>query len=127
MRPKLSDEERKIKIISGRLTKIDSDEINKRRGKMKPLAWLIETALRESPTIIPELNQEAFAELGKIGKNINQIAKNFNQGNGDLARAMSEIEKVRKEIKECRAQLAGKVGLEKSFEKFLEMQRDDES
>ncbi len=98
MRPKLSEEEKKSKHISGRVTKKDFEKINNLRGKMKPLAWLIETALRKPPRLIPEINQKAWAELARVSANLNQISKKLNQGSGELDQARAEISELRKKL-----------------------------
>ena len=97
-RKNLSPKLLKSKNISGRLTESDFKKIENRRGKMKPLAWLIETALRKPPRIIPPINQKAWADLGKSLGNLNQIAKHFNQGAGDLDAARAQVAELRKKL-----------------------------
>jgi len=47
--------------------------------KMRPAAFLREHALSRAPVAVPEVNRQAFAELGRAGNNLNQIARRLNE------------------------------------------------
>ncbi len=47
-------------------------------SKVCPAAYLRKTALNSPPTVIPELNQQVWAELSKAAANLNQLSKSIN-------------------------------------------------
>ena len=66
---------------------------------------------RTLPAPIPEINQQTYWELGKMGVNLNQITHAINravkEGIGVSCDSLSEIEAVRTLLKEVRLQLLG--------------------
>jgi len=51
------------------------------KSKVKPSVYIRESAMKsvgKLPVQIPEINQEKWLELGKIGSNLNQIARALN-------------------------------------------------
>jgi hypothetical protein len=66
---------------------------------------------RSLPVPIPEINQQTYWELGKIGVNLNQITHAINravkEGQGVSCDSQAEIEAVKTLLNEVRLQLLG--------------------
>ncbi len=66
---------------------------------------------RTLPAPIPQINEQTYWELGKIGVNLNQITHAINravkEGQGVSCDSLSEIEAVRTLLNEVRLQLLG--------------------
>ncbi len=66
---------------------------------------------RSLPAPIPEINQQTYWELGKIGVNLNQITHAINravkEGQGVSCDSRAEIEAVKTLLNEVRLQLLG--------------------
>ena len=66
---------------------------------------------RTLPAPIPQINEQTYWELGKIGVNLNQITHAINravkEGQGVAADPRAEIEAVRTLLNEVRLQLLG--------------------
>lgn len=43
-----------------------------------PAAYLRKTGLSTAPVVVPEINQQAWEQLGRAAANLNQIAKSLN-------------------------------------------------
>jgi hypothetical protein len=68
---------------------------------------------RTLPTSIPQINEQTYWELGKMGVNLNQITHAINravkEGRGISCNSRGEIETVRNLLNEVRLQLLGQT------------------
>ncbi|MGZ4881774.1 MAG: plasmid mobilization protein [Halobacteriota archaeon] len=61
--------------------RFNDEEVKLLDSKRKGLAraeWLRCASIDKLPVVIPEINQKAYAELAKVGSNLNQVAKQLN-------------------------------------------------
>lgn len=108
-RKKLDDSERRDVSVSCRLTNGEIKELDKKRGTMRRGEYLRLAAFKKAPKPVPELNREAWADLARVGGNLNQIAKRLNEGDA------ANIEDIRKTLNELRtALLTGKEVFDES-------------
>jgi hypothetical protein len=89
------------KEIKIRLTDAEHEQLMQKRNKMRLAAWMRETCIRGQPPVIPQINQEALAQLRGIATNINQIAHRLNGG------ASIDLDDLHSEVSALRAVLAG--------------------
>lgn len=81
----------------------EAAELDRRRSRagLQRGPYMRMAALNQLPRQIPELNRVAWAELSRIGSNLNQLAREFNQGNPPL------FDEVEAALSELRASLIG--------------------
>lgn len=81
----------------------EAAELDRRRARvgLQRGPYMRMSALDKLPRQIPELNRVAWAELSRIGSNLNQLAREFNQGNPPL------FDSVEATLSELRAALIG--------------------
>ena len=87
--------------VTCRLTDAELVRCDAARGELTRGEWLRLGALESLPVVIPAINREAYAELGRAAANLNQIAKRIN--GGDLV----ELDQVRAELADFRLALIG--------------------
>lgn len=91
--------------VSVRLNEIELARLDKWRAtvSMQRGEYLRAAAFETLPTPIPEINRQAWAELARVGANLNQVAKQLNEGSrlADLAGDAVEV------LRELRLALIG--------------------
>jgi len=65
--------------------------------------YLRAAAVGRLPPVVPELNVQAWAELARVGANLNQVARSLNSGEA------VEIEVVQRLLADLRVRLVGAV------------------
>ncbi len=66
------------------------------RGQKMRTATFVRTSIGRSINIVPELNQQAWAELSRVSSNLNQLAKRLNQtGIVNQRIALAELQALR--------------------------------
>lgn len=68
--------------VSVRLNDEELAQLDRQRGAMARGEWLRCAALDKLPPVVPEPNQQKWAELARHGANLNQIARHLNAGGG---------------------------------------------
>jgi hypothetical protein len=91
--------------VACKLTEAETATVDEKRGGMGRGEWLRVSAFKNAPRPIPEFNREVWADLSRIGGNLNQLSKHLNQGGA------AEVEQVRSLLDELRLSLiTGKKG-----------------
>ena len=72
------DEDKRTVTVSTRLTPAETVRLDNLRGKIQRGTYLRLILTDNVPPYIPAINRHAYAELARIGSNINQIAQAFN-------------------------------------------------
>lgn len=92
--------------ITCRVTDAELAIIDQRRGGMTRGEWLRTAALKKPPAIVPELNREAWAYLGKMGNGLTWLIGELKKP--DRLNVKPEwFENARAMLKEIRAGLIG--------------------
>jgi len=111
-RPKSDPAAVRSQTIGVRVNASEWDQLQVKASSMgmSPAQWLRHAALaRMLPRRpAPELNRRAYADLARVGSNVNQLAKASNEGripeqSGELLRELLEL------LREIRLQLLGAV------------------
>lgn len=104
-RKPLPAELRRTHSVNCRLNGEELSILDSKRGKRQRGEWLRMAALDRLPPIISSLNKEKWAELGRLGSNINRILISA-EGSGQIspelneliAATLSEIQALRSEL-----------------------------
>lgn len=95
-RKRLPDSERRTVSVATKLTDEEAAKLDQLRGQMGRGEWLREAAFKRAPSPIPEINRDAWAELSRVGGNLNQVAKKMNQGDEvDAEQVRALLDQVR--------------------------------
>ncbi|HDR9165939.1 plasmid mobilization protein [Burkholderia vietnamiensis] len=88
--------------VSVRMNEIELARLDTWRStvSMQRGEYLRAAAFETLPTPIPELNREAWADLARVGANLNQIAKQLNEGSR-LAEMAGETLTVLRELRQA--------------------------
>lgn len=112
MPPRKPDAEKLSEIIRVRFKSIEVQAIqeNAEIWGMTPSAYIRALATGKKPknTPIPVLDRQAYAELGRIGNNINQMARSLNQVHGiypDHAEMVKSLTDLKQQINAIRLEL----------------------
>lgn len=109
-RPPKSDEEKRSKTLSIRLT---ADEhhtiiINAKNAGMKPSIFVRKLAFEGKILVVPEINRKTWAELGKIGGLLKVFIKQVRDGKVDrfgdrfvawAHRLFADLDQLRNEVR----------------------------
>lgn len=79
-RKKLPEDQVRSVSVACKLTEAEAEVVDQKRGQMGRGQWLREAAFKNAPKPIPEINREAWADLARLGGNLNQVAKHLNEG-----------------------------------------------
>ncbi len=97
-RKRKTETDRRAVAVACRLTNEELAVCDARRGGMTRGAWLRVAALQNVPSIVPEVNREAWIDLARAAGNLNQIAKRLNashpSGDGmveEILRALNDF------------------------------------
>lgn len=108
---KKPDHEKKSILVALRMTPPEFDRIEDKAeaAGMKPGRLAVAAALDlEIKPPVPAINRQLYAELARVGGNLNQIARRLNAENrlsgGDLVAALNELSR---RIAEARRELIG--------------------
>lgn len=97
----LPSAEKRTHCVSVRLNDGELDLVNRRRGRLQAGSWLRAAAIDTAPTMIPEINKQAWSELSRAASSLHQIAKKLNFGND------FEIDLIASELSVFRLALLG--------------------
>jgi Bacterial mobilisation protein (MobC) len=81
-RPRLPPGKRRSKTLQIPITQEEHRQLlSLSRASNKPIAQLVRNAVLNKPVpIVPEINRHAFAQLARLGSNLNQLAHHLNLG-----------------------------------------------
>lgn len=112
MPPRKPDAEKLSEIIRVRFKTVEVEAIKESAGiwGMTSSAYIRALATGNKPknTPVPAIDRQTYAELGKIGNNINQIARSLNQVHGiypDHAELLKGFAELRQQINAIRMEL----------------------
>lgn len=97
--------ELRTKRVEVYFTDSEYSDLVKVAGKMK-VSNLIHFAITKPeslPRPVPEINSQAWEEIGRIGNNLNQISRHLNSG-GNM-----EIEQIKKELNALRLKIVDAI------------------
>ncbi len=92
---------RRSNCVSTRLNDRELRLLDGQRGEFFRGEWLRMAALDQLPNVMPEINRQAYSDLGRIGSNLNQIARRLNE------KKIVEIAEVKVILDELRLTLLG--------------------
>ena len=96
--------------VSVRMNSAELGRLDKARGKTQRGEWMRLAGLDRLPPIVPDLNREAWGDLGRLGSNLARILAAVEAGKltqvGDGLREL--VAETQAQIKGLRAELLGK-------------------
>ena len=120
-RPAVSKEKIRFKTIGVRVNQKEWDMLNQKAQEMNmsPARFLRECALKKRLPLppVPELNRKAYANLMRIGNNINQLARSVNFGQTQLTHHYLKLfNELQQAISQTQSQLLGLDSLQTDSE-----------
>jgi len=79
-------------------------ELDARRGGFGRGEWLRSAGLGTFPRTVPQVNLDAYRELGRIGANLNQYQRAINEGR---AVGPTSLDELREAVRKLRLELRG--------------------
>jgi hypothetical protein len=104
-RTPLNPPDKRIYTVSARLNAEELALLDSKCGAMKRGEWMRCASLDSFRPVVPEPNQEKWAELARSASNLNHIAKHLNANNQALN--VKELDEVRDALIEFRALIIG--------------------
>lgn len=99
----------KIKLrshcVSVRLNEEELLILENNRGSYKKGEWLRMASLNKLPTILPEINREAWITLGSLSQDLNHLLTHLDSKSPDSELTRTELFAVRRQIKALREHL----------------------
>lgn len=109
--------------ISVRLNNKELEILNVNRGSYKKGEWLRMAFLRKLPSIIPEINIEAWRGLSDISQKLNRIAAHIDGKSKDSQLTQTELFTVKRQLEELRQHLLNAEIWSKIDEGYAEDQK----
>lgn len=113
----------RINCISVRLNNEELQLLNIKRGDKSKGEWLRMAFLHTSPSIIPEINVEAWKALSDISQKLNRIAIHIDGKSKDSQLTHTELFAVKRQLEELRQHLLNADIWSKSYEGYAEDQK----
>lgn len=90
-RPKKDEADTKTESIRVCVSKAELKEIHERAGLI-PISTFIRSMIGIEPikSTIPEINAQAYADLSRLGNNLNQLQHRLNSSDGSIHGALVE-------------------------------------
>ena len=101
-RPKKAVSEKRNVAVGCRLTDSELKLLDHRRGSISRGEYLRRAALQNAPRPVPEINRQAWVDLGRSLGNLATVATAMRGG------AYAELEEVEAAVREVRLKLIGK-------------------
>lgn len=92
------DEDKRIVTVSTRLTPTETVRLDNLRGKIQRGTYLRLILTDNIPPYIPAINRQAYAELSRLGSNLNQIVRAFNT-TGPPPESIADIQSLLAELR----------------------------
>jgi hypothetical protein len=105
VRAKLSPEALRTHCVSIRLNNAELSKLNTLRGYYAKGEWLRMAFLHKLPSIIPEINIEAWKALSEISQKLNRIAIHIDAKSKDSKLTHTELFAVKRQLEELRCNL----------------------
>lgn len=104
-----SDSERRKHQVNCRLTDLELQAVDARRGGLSRGAWLRTAAMQRPPRIIPEINREAWSHLAKVAGGLTYLVEVAKAG-GTPSMDGGMLSELRQAVSYVRRQLIGVSG-----------------
>ncbi|MML57029.1 hypothetical protein D7N80_28100 [Salmonella enterica subsp. enterica] len=114
---------KRIYCISVRLNNKELEILNVNRGSYKKGEWIRMAFLHKLPSIIPEINIEAWRALSDISQKLNRIATHIDGKSKDSQLTKTELFAVKRQLEELRQHLLNADIWSKSYEGYAEDQK----
>ena len=92
------DEDKRTVTVSTRLTPGETARLDNLRGKIQRGTYLRLILTDNIPPYIPAINRPAYAELSRLGSNLNQIVRAFNT-TGPPPESIADIQSLLAELR----------------------------
>ncbi|ECA5251283.1 ATP-binding protein [Salmonella enterica subsp. enterica serovar Lomalinda] len=102
---KLPDNEIRHHCVSVRLNEEELSILNNKRGTYKKGEWLRIASLNKLPPVLPEINREAWTELGRLAQDLNHLLAHLDSKSPDSELTRTELFALRRQIKTLRDHL----------------------
>ncbi|EAB2371458.1 ATP-binding protein [Salmonella enterica] len=102
---KYSPNEVRTHCVSVRLNEEELSILNSKRGPYKKGEWLRMASLHKLPSVLPEINREAWIELGRFAQDLNYLLTHLDHKSPDSELTRTELFAVRRQIKALREHL----------------------
>ena len=97
-RKRKDDEDKRTVTVSTRLTPAETVRLDNLRGKIQRGTYLRLILTDNVPPYIPAINRQAYAELSRLGSNLNQIVRAFNTI-GLMPESIADIQSLLAELR----------------------------
>jgi hypothetical protein len=87
----LPEGEKRNHCVSVRLNASELAQVDGWRGRVQRGEYLRHAAFKTLPVVVPEINREAWAEMARVGSNLNQLAKLANAGRDPSLAALQKL------------------------------------
>lgn len=100
--PRAPEDLRTVRV-SVYLTEDEAGQLDQVRGGIGRGAWLRRAGLGRLPRVVPEVNQQAWAELSRVASNLNQYQRAINEGQAmpgpvDLSELRAAVDQLRRDL-----------------------------
>ncbi|EAA7150861.1 ATP-binding protein [Salmonella enterica] len=102
---KYSPNEVRTHCVSVRLNEEELSILDSKRGAYKKGEWLRMASLNKIPPVLPEINREAWTELGRLAQYLNHLLTHLDHKSSDSELSRTELFAVRRQIKALREHL----------------------
>ena len=97
-RKRKDDEDKRTVTVSTRLTPAETVRLDNLRGKIQRGTYLRLILTDNVPPYIPAIDRQAYAELSRLGSNLNQIVRAFNNI-GQMPKSIADIQSLLAELR----------------------------
>ena len=109
---KLPEKEIRNHCVSVRLNEDELAILDSKRGQYKKGEWLRMASLNKLPSVLPEINREAWIKLGSLSQDLNHLLSHLDSKSPDSELTRTELFALRRQIKTLRAHLIPTTFLE---------------
>lgn len=101
----LPSNEVRTHCVSVRLNEEELSILDSKRGPYKKGEWLRMASLHKLPPVLPEINREAWTELGRLSQNVNHLLNHLDSKSPGSELTRTELFAVRRQVKALREHL----------------------
>lgn len=109
---KMPQSEVRTHCVSVRLNEDELIILDSKRGQYKKGEWLRMASLNKLPPVLPEINREAWTELGRLAQDLNHILCHLDNKSPDSELTLTELFALCRQIKILREHLIPSTFLE---------------
>jgi len=116
-RPALEPEQKRGHIAAGRLNAEEFARVEEWRSrvKMRRGEYVRAALLNKLPPVVPEVNRQAWVELGRLASNLNQLQAAINGGwakgtSVEVSELQGKVKELKEAVESLRGELLGQKG-----------------